>query len=76
MDRARSKSFWARYELQTQERDRESYVKLGKTIALSRLSMIEMANLLNSGREEPTEAIRTFMAAIEQPLEGKLILKL
>ena len=33
--------------------------------------MVEHANILNSGKEESTAAIRTFMAAVEQPLEGK-----
>jgi len=74
-DRARSNAFWQRYEQQTQDTDKENYVRLGKAISLARLGLVENANLLNSGREEPTTAIRTLMAAVEQPLEGKLLLK-
>jgi len=73
-DRGRSKAFWGRFEQQTADTERESYARVGKSVALARLGLIETANQLNSGREEPTAAIRTFMAAIEQPLEGKLLL--
>ena len=46
-------------------------MRLGKTISQARLGVVEHANILNSGKEESTAAIRTFMAAVEQPLEGK-----
>ena len=45
--------------------------RIGKTVSAARLSIIDAANNLNSGSTEPVEAIKSFMEALDNPIEGK-----